>query len=194
MPTYPRFFSGDWEIPPTLGDETCYQFAFEAVAADPDWNGFAAPIVTREVAEAWAARQALLRAADPGTPYLDLLDAGGHAFLVSNPDGDSDEEPPFLLTPDSRGLYHLGRLGLCFNWLDEEDRVINYVRATEPPGAPAWVVGLPVVLTLRGDTLEVEVDLSEASQGVREEDAPEDLYTAVEEAIKAGRVSFTPPF
>lgn len=118
-------FSGDWEWSDTLD---CYKVAFQGIDDGRRWNGFARPLVTRRVMEAVALRQQMLRLVDPTSGY-DTIVADGNGFQVFNVDereAHGDEAITWLL-PDADDRFDLGKIGYCWNWLDEDDRVIERV-------------------------------------------------------------------
>jgi hypothetical protein len=121
MSTQPQtaelLFSGDWEWD---ADLDCYDTAYEAVAFGSFWNGFATPIVSRNVMIGFAARQQMLQTSGE---YVDIIHADGNGFYVD----DEDEERTWLL-PDADGNFDLGRLGWTFQQVDRsEDNIVRVI-------------------------------------------------------------------
>jgi hypothetical protein len=113
------YFSGDWEHNSTLD---AYETAYAAVAYGPKWNGFAKPIVTRQVMEAFVARQTMLNADDPNN--TDVLRWDGNGVSVDRPELGEEE---WWLLPNEDDHFDLGGLGYTFETLDDDDNVIRRI-------------------------------------------------------------------
>lgn len=127
LPTPYRYFSGDWEFNEAAG---AYMFAFEAEEAPaglPD--GFICPVVTATVLEAVALRQSLLQIAEPTMEFARVEDQHDGRWLAVL----TDDCGEVYLEPDSRGLYDLTPLGICWSGVDEDDNVITRIRSTRAP-------------------------------------------------------------
>lgn len=123
-PTPLPLFSGDWEWHDAAG---AYLFAFEY---DPErsrrWNGWLAPVVSRRVMDAFAARQNLLASIEPECDYARYL-VDGNGYMSIEREGTEDETVKHYV-PDESGMFDLYGAGICFSSLDLDDNVCVAVR------------------------------------------------------------------
>lgn len=153
------FVSGDWEY---QGDLECYETAYEAVSISGHYSYGVAPVFTRQIVDAFMARQSMLIAS--GEP-MDRWEWEGDLLKITT----HDEQVHGFIHPNEAGDYDLASAGYCFNVVDDEDNVIRRIEDRTRPEPRSYVVGLPVVVTVHPDgTVEYEIDTAEAGSGVRE--------------------------
>jgi hypothetical protein len=127
-PSTAPLFTGDWEHNDTL---TAWEVAYPAVRYGNPWNGFATPVVTRNVLAALVARNEFMRHA--GHPDLCRMVWDGDTVLVmpfdvADDDPEADEYRTVLL-PHADGTYDLGTLGWTFVLVEDTDNVVRTVTA-----------------------------------------------------------------
>lgn len=121
-------FTGDWEHNDTL---TAWEVAYPAVRYGKPWNGWATPVVTKQVLAALVARNQFCRVS--GMPDLDRMEWVGHTVMVLPFDVDPTDpqvkDYMKVLVPDDDGTYDLGVLGYTLVLVDGDDNVVRTVQA-----------------------------------------------------------------
>lgn len=116
------FTLSDWEWSDIF---EAHIVAFTADSFGETWNGWATPVVSHRIAEAFVAQMQFLRAAYGEGDHISW--DGNGIRVVPSEDHIADETNAIWLLPNEAGQFDLGQLGYTFSRLTDDDRVLRAV-------------------------------------------------------------------